>query len=290
MTSLQGKVIVVTGSSRGLGLAIAQAVSAAGATVVVSSRTADAVAAAVASLRAAGYEASGRVCDVSDLAQVEALAEFAVHTYGKFDVWINNAGYAPPFGPTAHVPPAMFLQAVQTNVIGTYHGSIVALRAFLPAGRGKLINILGRGSDGRPAPMQNGYAATKAWERSFTRALADEYRETGVGVYAINPGMMRTDFLTDLMAVSGYEKRLNVMPTIIRMWAVSPEAPARRVVWLASSATDGKTGLILNEMGPLQMAGGALREGFRRLTRRPAPPIDLKVAVIPAALPLQRRR
>ncbi len=289
MGILQEKVIVVTGSSRGLGLAIAQEVAAAGAKVVVSSRTADAVEAAVAGLQAAGCEASGIACDVSDLAQVEALAEFAVHTHGRFDVWINNAGYAPPFGPTAHVPPALFLRAVQTNVIGTYHGSIVALRAFLAEGRGKLINILGRGSDGRPAPMQNGYAATKAWEHSFTKALADEYREAGVGIYAINPGMMRTDFLTDLTAVSGYEKRLNGLPTIIRMWAVPPEVPARRVAWLASSATDGKTGLILNEMGPMQMAGGALREGFRRLTGRPAPPVDMKVTVIPAALPLRRR-
>jgi hypothetical protein len=102
--------------------------------------------------------------------------------------------------------------------------------------------------------------------------------------------MMSTDFLTDLTAISGYEKRLSVMPTIVRMWAVPPEAPARRVVWLASAATDGKTGLMLNEMGPVQMLGGVLREGFRRLTRRPAPPLDMKVAVIPAALPLPNRR
>ncbi len=290
MGVLQDKVIVITGSSRGLGLAIAQAAAAEGAKVVVSSRTADAVEAAVAGLRAAGREASGSACDVSDLDQVEALAECAVRTYGRFDVWVNNAGYAPPFGATAHVPPSLFLRAVQTNIVGTYHGSIVALRAFLPEGRGKLINILGRGSDGKPAPMQNGYAATKAWEVSFTKALADEYREAGVGIYAINPGMMRTDLLTDLTAVSGYEKRLRVMPTIVRMWAVPPEVPARHVVWLASAATDGKTGLMLKEMGPGRMLGGAVREGFRRLTRRPPPPVDMKVAVIPAALPLPNRR
>ena len=132
MGVLQDQVIVVTGSSRGLGFAIAQAAAAAGAKVVISSRTADAVAAAVAALRAAGGEASGLVCDVGDLAQVEALAEFAVRVYGRFDVWINNAGYAPPFGPTMHIAPPAFMRAVQTNVIGTYHGSLVALRAFLP--------------------------------------------------------------------------------------------------------------------------------------------------------------
>ena len=283
MGTLQDKVIVITGSSRGLGLAIARAAAAEGARVVISSRTADAVEAAAGGLRAAGYEATGIACDVSNLAQVEALAEHAIATFGRFNVWINNAGYAPPFGPTMHVAPSAFMAAVQTNIIGTYHGSLVALRAFLPEGRGKLINILGRGSDGKPADMQNGYAATKAWERSFTLGLAKEYKESGVGIYAINPGMMSTDFLTDLQAVSGYEKRLNAMPTIIRMWATPPEAPAQRVVWLASGTTDGKTGLSLSAMGPGKMLGGALREGWRRLTRRPALPLEMKIAVIPAA-------
>jgi len=290
MGMLQDKVIVITGSSRGLGLAVAQAAAAEGAKVVLSSRTAETVAAAVAELRAVGREASGVTCDVSDLAQVEALAEHAVQSFGRFDMWINNAGYAPPFGPTMHIAPPAFMRAVQTNIIGTYYGSLVALRTFLPEGRGKLINILGRGSDGKPVDMQNGYAASKAWERSFTLGLAKEYKDTGVGIYVINPGMMRTDFLTDLQAVSGYEKRLNAMPTIIRMWATPPEAPARKVIWLASSATDGKTGLSLSEMGPGKMLGGALAEGWRRLLRRPAPPLEMKIAVVPAALPLMRRR
>jgi hypothetical protein len=61
-----------------------------------------------------------------------------------------------------------------------------------------------------------------------------------VGIYALNPGMMSTDFLTHLQAVSGYEKGLNALQTVIRMWATPPEVPAQRVIWLASSATDGK--------------------------------------------------
>jgi NAD(P)-dependent dehydrogenase (short-subunit alcohol dehydrogenase family) len=289
MRYLQDKVIVVTGSSRGLGFAIAEAAATAGAKVVISSRTGDAVAAAVAAVRAAGGDASGLACDVGDLAQVEALAEHAMRSYGRFDVWINNAGYAPPFGATMHVPPDLFMRAVQTNIAGTYNGALVALRAFLPTGRGKLINILGRGAEGRPVPMQNGYAASKTWERNFTKALADEYRDTGVGIYAINPGLMRTDFLTNLQVVSGYEERLKALPTVIRMWATPPEVPAQRVIWLASSATDGKTGLLLSAMGPVQMLGGALREGLRWLLRHPAPPVKMEATVIPAALPLPDR-
>lgn len=289
MGILQDITLVITGGTRGLGLAIAKAAVAEGGRVVIGSRSADAVDAAVAGLRSAGASATGIACDVSDLAQVEALAEHAVATFGGFDAWINNAGYAAPYGPTMHVSPGAFLRTVQTNVIGTYHGSLVALRAFLPAGRGKLINILGRGDDGRPSPNQTGYAASKAYLRSFTLGLAQEYRNAGVGIFAYNPGMMTTDFLTDLQAVSGYEDRLKVMPTIIRMWAHPPEIPARKVVWLASAATDGKTGLHLRAMNPGQMLGGALREGLRRLAGQKPAAADLKVALVPAALPLPRR-
>ena len=102
--------------------------------------------------------------------------------------------------------------------------------------------------------------------------------------------MMTTDFLTDLTAVSGYEKQLKVMPTIMRMWAKPPEVPAEKVVYLASSATDGKTGLFVSEMGPATMAGGALREGVRRLLRRPAEETPMTVQVLPATLPLPNKR
>jgi len=259
MGALSDKVIVITGGSRGFGLAVARACGAEGASVVVAARSEQSVAAAVAELRAGGATADGLACDVRSLEQVEALADHASRLHGRFNVWVNNAGYAAPYGPAMHVSPAAFKQTIDTNISGTFHGSLVALAAFLPAASGKLINILGRGSDGRTSPMQTAYAASKAWVRSFTASLAEDYKQTGVGIYAINPGMMTTDFVTDLQAVSGYEKRLNVMPTILRMWAKPPEVPAQKVVWLASSATDGKTGLILSEMGPAMMAGGALR-------------------------------
>jgi NAD(P)-dependent dehydrogenase (short-subunit alcohol dehydrogenase family) len=132
--------------------------------------------------------------DVSDLAQVEALAEHATRLYGQFDVWINNAGWAAPYGPAMHISPNTFLRTVNTNIIGTYHGSLVALRSFLPIARGKLINVLGRGSDGRTSSMQTAYAASKAWVRSFTASLAADYKDTGVGIYGINPGMMAPIF------------------------------------------------------------------------------------------------
>lgn len=237
-----------------------------------------------------GITAAGIACDVGQLEQVEALGEYAARQYGRFDVWINNAGLTPPYGPAMHIAPSAFLRTVNTNIVGTYYGSLVAMRAFLVEARGKLINVLGRGSDGRESAMQTAYASSKAWVRAFTVNLAADYKDSGVGVYGINPGMMTTEMLTDVEVVSGYETRLKVMPTILRMWAKSPEAPAEKVVWLASSATDGKTGLVVSEMGAAKMAGGAVREGMRRVLRRPAEDAPMTVQTVPATLPLPNRR
>lgn len=289
MGILQDRVVVITGASRGLGLASARACAAEGAAVVLTSRRGDSVEQTVAALRGEGLKVAGAVCDVSDLAQVEALADFAVSEFGRFDVWVNNAGYAGAWGPAAHLGPAAFMRVVQTNIIGTYNGSIVALRRFVPAGRGKLINILGKGADGRPSPNQSAYSSSKAWMTSFTRTLAQEYRASGVGIYAYNPGMMTTDLLTDVVAVSGFEDTLKALPTVMRMWAKPPEVPARRVAWLASAATDGKTGLIVKEMTARSMAAGALREGLARLTGRKLADPPVKVTLVPSMLPVTPR-
>jgi short-subunit dehydrogenase len=158
------------------------------------------------------------------------------------------------------------------------------MQHFIPQGYGKLINIMGRG-DKKPASMQNAYSSTKAWVRSFTIALADEYKTSGVGVYAFNPGMMTTDMLTQLDAVVGFEHRLKAMPTIIRMWTVRPEVSAKKVVWLGSSETDGRTGLLSWQMNKVFMLKGALREGLRRLFRQSAPPVEVDINTIPSTLP-----
>ena len=279
---LSGKVAVVTGGTRGFGMAIARAFVREGAAVVVASRSAESVERAVAELRSAGGRAEGIAADVAEYDQVERVASLALDAFGRLDVWVNNAGHSAPYGPTADVPPADFLDATRTIVHGTYNGSQVALRHFLPLGSGKLINVLGWG-DTRPVPYQNAYSSGKVWVRSFTAALAREYEASSVGIYAINPGMMRTDLLTSLRVVEGSEGRLKNMATIVGMWGSPPAGPAERVVWLASSETDGKTGLVVREMSGPKMLVGTVREGARRLLRfRPSAKVE--VTVVPSAL------
>jgi glucose 1-dehydrogenase len=277
---LEGKVAVVTGGSRGLGLAISRAFVRAGAAVAIASRSEEAVRRVAEELRAAGGQVIGVPTDVANLEAVQDLARQAVSKFGKLDVWVNNAGMSGPYGPTAALPVEDFTRALRTNIDGVYYGSLTAMRYFLAQKSGKLINILGRG-DRNPVPYQNAYAPTKAWVRSFTLAMAKEYSDCGVGVYALQPGLMLTDLVTEVEVVPGYEGRLRAFQTVLRMWANPPEVPAEKAVWLASSATDGQTGLEVRVLTPKRLLLGAVAELFRRLTKRPAQEIPIHIRQLP---------
>jgi NAD(P)-dependent dehydrogenase (short-subunit alcohol dehydrogenase family) len=277
MGMLDNKVAVVTGSSRGLGLAIAQVYAQEGASVVLTARTASTVEQAVADLVKGGAKATGFACDVGNLEQVKALREHALAAFGKIDIWVNNAGLSGVFGPTADIPVTSFERVLRTNIFGTYYGTIVALEYFLPRRSGKLINVLGRGSEMKPVKFQNAYAPTKAWVKSFTLASAQEYADSGVGIFAFNPGLVATDMMSQVEAIQGYEKRLMPLKTVMRMWGNPPEVPARKALWLASSATDGKTGLEVKTLDTRKFISGLGQEAMRRLRRVQGDdhPIDL---------------
>ena len=283
MKILENKVAVITGASRGLGKAMATLFARQGANVVLSARSLKEIEQHAAELRLEGYTAVAFVCDVSDPDQVEALARFAIQTYGHFDIWINNAGVPGPYGATFDLAPDQFLGVLLTNMFGVYHGSRMAMRHFLPRKSGKLINILGAGSK-KPVPNQNAYGSTKTWIRVFTLALAKEYEHSGVGVYAFQPGLLDTGLLTDIITFKEHEKRLRrFMPLLVRAGAKKPEVAAHKALWLASSATDGKTGLEVRMGSHLSFLLGFLREGLRSLLRLPARPVEMNVKIIPSA-------
>lgn len=280
MGILDTKVAVITGGTRGLGLAIAMAYAREGATVVIASRSSQSVEAAVQQLREMGAKATGIAIDVSDLAQVESLAKYALSQFGRIDVWVNNAGTAGPYGATLGYTPEAFRQVLDTNITGVYNGSRTAMQVFLKQGSGKLINILGHGYN-RPVAWQNAYASSKAWSRSFTMSLAEETKDSGVGVFAFNPGLILTELLTEVDVIEGSEDRLKAFPTVVRMWAKPPEVPARKALWIASSATDGKTGLLVNLFSPWSALKGAAREGLRVLLKKPVSGPEINLRQIP---------
>ena len=279
MNTLENKVAVITGSTRGLGLAIARAYAAEGAAVVIAGRTQSTVDAVVAEFVAGGAAAAGLACDVGDLEQVAALGAFAVERFGRIDVWVNNAGLSAPYGPTVAIGPEAFRRVVDTNIGGVYNGSIVALGHMLPNRRGKLINLLGR-SRKKGVKYQNAYSASKAWVSSFTSALAAEHKDSGIDIFAFNPGLVNTDMLRRVDVVPGFEEKVKPLETVIRLWGNQPDLPAQKALWLASSATDGKTGLAMDVLGPGQVIRGLLREVGRRVTGKPAPDTSLHVRTV----------
>jgi len=279
MKLLEGKTAVITGSSRGLGFAIAEALAKQGANVVLVARTEETLKTAVAELKKQGYQAEGFVCDTAKLEDVERLAQGAVTTFGRIDIWVNNAGIGAPYGLTMSIAPERIKKLVDTNIMGVYYSSRAAMRQFLAQGSGKLINLLGRGDSG-PTPFQNAYASSKAWGKNFTKALAKEYAGRGVEVMAFNPGLVITEMLTQVDAIDGFQEKVLPLNTIIRLWGNEPEVPAQTVVWMASSATDRKNGLTVSFLSFGRMMGGVGKELWRWITRAPVstPMITVRTA------------
>ena len=280
---LKDKVAVITGGSRGLGFAIAQTYARAGAKVVIASRTPRAVDLAVDSLRASGYQAAGLDCDVADMAQVEALAQHAIQTFGRMDIWVNNAGLSAPYGPTVHIPRRDFITVINTNIIGTYNGSIIAMRHFLAQKSGKLINLLGRGDKGSIA-LQNAYSSSKVWVRNFTKTLANEYRNSGVDIFGFNPGLVRTEMLSNVHAVAGYEEQMNPLRFVAMLWENDADVPAEKALWLASPATDGKNGTMVTVLTKRMMLSRLIALPFRKLLNRSTELLPLNVTSVKSAI------
>jgi NAD(P)-dependent dehydrogenase (short-subunit alcohol dehydrogenase family) len=195
MPTLQNKIIIVTGSTRGFGLAIAKACLAAGAIVVVTGRSQEAVDRTLNEMQAPD-RTTGYVVDVREEAQVHGLAEQVIQKFGRFDIWINNAGYSSAAGMVLDLNPREALEMFQANDLGALHGVQVAMQHFLERKAGMLVNIYGNGSFLRPATPTALYGATKAWLTSLTRSLANENKGSGVQILGFSPGMMLTDMLT----------------------------------------------------------------------------------------------
>lgn len=288
---LKNKVAVITGGSRGLGLGIARAYAREGAKIVIASRTQLSIDSALEMLKAGGAQAAGLACDVADILQVEALAEYAIRTFGRIDIWVNNAGLSAVYGPTAHIPSKIFMDVVNTNITGTYNGSVVALRKMAAQKSGKIINLLGRGDTGS-VPFQNAYSSSKVWVRNFTKALAQEYKDSGIEVLGFNPGLVKTEMLSQLGAVRGFEKQLTPLSFIVAMWGNDVNVPAEKALWLASPATDGRTGLMVTVLTPGLILKGLLTVGLRRLLHLPVDLLELNIKTleaVPAFVPVDLR-
>lgn len=269
---LDGRVAVVTGSSRGLGFAMARLLGTEGAAVILSSRSGSAAAAAAERLRAEGITAAGQRCDTAEPADVEALRDEALR-HGPLDIWVNNAGVSGVYGPTASTPVDDFTRVVRTNILGTFHGARMALPVFLAQGHGDLVNLYGQGDHG-PVALQNAYASSKRWVRQFTETLRRETRKTDVRVHGMNPGLVKTDLLRQVTAQSGFERRLSGLQVVVGLWGQDPDDAAQPLLGLVTSDAAA-----YRDLTPARLVGRGVRNVLAGQLRR-ANRMQLEITVV----------
>jgi 3-oxoacyl-[acyl-carrier protein] reductase len=196
-TTLEGKVALVTGASRGIGRAIAESLAAAGATTVVNyARSAEAAAAVVDRIEAAGGRAWAHGADVAEEEQVEAMVKAVLEREGRLDVLVNNAGITRD-GLLMRMKTADWRSVIDLNLTGVFLCTRAVSRPMLKARSGRIVNITSVvGLMGNPG--QANYSAAKAGVIGLTRSTAAEFASRGITVNAVAPGFIATEMTKDL--------------------------------------------------------------------------------------------
>ena len=209
---LTGKVAVVTGSSKGIGKAIAMHLALSGAKVVVSSRKAPVCEEAAAEIKKAGGHATVIPCNISDKAQVEKLIAETRKQLGPVDVLVCNAASNPYYGPNEKLPDEVFMKVMQNNILS----NMWLINLCLPDMRAKKdgsIMIVSSIGGVRASPVIGAYCISKAADMQLARNLAAELGPDNIRINTIAPGLIRTDFARALWDDPAYlNKRLETAP------------------------------------------------------------------------------
>ncbi|MBB4660653.1 NAD(P)-dependent dehydrogenase (short-subunit alcohol dehydrogenase family) [Conexibacter arvalis] len=238
-----GRVAWVTGASRGLGRALVRAFADAGAEVVATARSADALHELAAEVRAAGgtiHLAPGSVASENDLA--DAIASIEAYT-GRLDVLVNNAGVSPSFRHAETVPTDEWHEVLDVNLTGAFLAQARALELLAADGGGAVVNVSSvHGVSGHERLAA--YSASKGGLEALTRTLAVEWAPRGVRVNAVAPGYLETDMTSGLRAHDRWSQALLDRIPIGRFGTVEEVVPA--VLFLAGDSARYITGTTLS--------------------------------------------
>ena len=231
--SLNGKIALVTGASRGLGEGAARALAKEGAAVMLLARDSERVQTVA---REIGGGAAALACDVSDYAAVERAVSATRKRFGGLDILVNNAGVIEPIADIASSDPAQWARNIQINLIGAYNVLRVVLDGMVKTGGGTLINV-SSGAAYRPLEGWSAYCAAKAGLAMLTRAIKLETGGRGIRIFGFSPGTIDTDMQVKIRA-SG----MNVISQIPRANLSPVEHAVRGLLYLCDSASDDLIG------------------------------------------------
>jgi NAD(P)-dependent dehydrogenase (short-subunit alcohol dehydrogenase family) len=250
-------VAMVTGAGRGIGRAIAARLAADGIRVALVARSADELAETASQIAGAqpGASAAGYPADVTDASSVAAALDAAARELGPIDLLVNGAGIDGPHQPFHEVDVDAWWRVVEVNLRGTAVVTRAVLPGMIARGRGRIIQLASDAA-GRPSPRNSAYACSKAAVLRLTDSLAAELTGTGVSVFAVSPGLVRTamtERIWQMMETSRWEP--GVTPIAPFMWS-EPARVAELVSFLASGRGDALSGRYLHVLmgDPAQQA------------------------------------
>ena len=239
--SLAGKRALITGSSRGIGFALAGALAGAGADVILNSRDTKSLGEATASLADSGARARAVAFDVTNSESINDAVDYVEREIGPIDILVNNAGMQHR-APLEAFPEDKFEQVIRTNLTSVYLVGQAAAKRMIPRGRGKIINICSLMS-GAARPSIAPYAASKAGVANLTRAMASEWARHGLNVNGIAPGFFKTELNEALVRDEKFNGWLEARTPMARWGEVEELGGA--AIFLSSDAAAFVNGHIL---------------------------------------------
>lgn len=239
---LQGKIALVTGGTYGIGMAMAKALAAAGATIVFNARRQEMIDEAIKEYKEAGYEAHGYQCDVTKESEVQAMVADVAKKLGDIDILVNNAGIIKRI-PALETTVEEFKEVIDIDLVGPFIVSKAVAPGMIKKGGGKIINICSMMSElGRETVVA--YAAAKGGLKMLTKNLACDWAEHNIQVNGLGPGYIATPQTAPLRTAGHPFNDFIISKTPAARWG-TPEDLAGPVVFLASKASDFVNGHIL---------------------------------------------